>query len=59
METLYFTATAIVLYVLADWLLQQAELRAGKRFENRSLVFFAILLTLALVSFALIRRLTA
>jgi hypothetical protein len=57
MQFIAFTALGIVLYVLADRLLQVLELRAGRRFEQRSLVFFAILLALALVSFALVRRL--
>ena len=56
MEALYFTLTAILCYLLADWLLKRMELIAGRRFENRSLVFFAIILTLALLSFALIRN---
>lgn len=56
MEAVYFTLTAIVCYVLSDWLLKRIELMAGRRFENRTLIFFAIILTLALVSFALIRN---
>lgn len=55
MEALYFTAVAIILYLGADWILNKAEAAAGRRFEYRSLVFFAILLSMALVSFALIR----
>ena len=58
MELVYFTITAVVLYIVSDRLLQTLELRAGRRFENRSLVFFAILLVLALLSFTMIRRLT-
>jgi len=58
MEILYFTATAMFLYVAADWILKRVETAAGKRFENRSLIFFAILLTMAVTSFALIRTLT-
>ena len=56
MQFIAFTVLGIVLYVLADRLLQALELRAGRRFEQRSLVFFAILLVLALASFALVRR---
>lgn len=59
MEIVYFTLTAVVLYVFSDWLLNRMEAIAGKRFEHRSLVFFGLLLGLALVSFALIRHLTA
>jgi len=59
MEIVYFTVTAIVLYVVADWILQRMEIQAGRRFANRSLIFLAILLPLALGSFALIQHLTA
>lgn len=55
MEALYFTLVAIGLYLAADRILDRIELAAGKRFEYRSLLFFAILLTLALVTFSLIR----
>ena len=58
METLYFTATAIVLYFAADWALERIEHVLGRRLENRSLVFFGILLVMALVSFTLIRGYT-
>ena len=58
MDMIYFTVAAIVLYLVSDRLLVMAEMRAGRRFEHRSLVFFAILLTLALITFTLIRRLT-
>lgn len=56
MEVLYFTLAAIVLYVVSDRILDAIERRAGRRFENRTLIFFAILLGLALATFALIRR---
>lgn len=59
MEIIYFTLTAIALYVLSDWLLGRMEAFAGKRFEHRNLIFFALLLVLALVGFALIRHLVA
>ncbi|MDH3979223.1 MAG: hypothetical protein OEU91_01775 [Gammaproteobacteria bacterium] len=58
MEILYFTLAAILLYFGADWILNRAEKAAGKRFEYRSLIFFAILLVMALTSFALVRQLT-
>jgi hypothetical protein len=57
MTTVYFTLAAIVLYVLSDRLLDLLERRAGRRFENRSLLFFGLLLSLSLVTFALIRHL--
>ncbi len=55
MQALYFTAAALVLYLVADRLLDAFERRAGRRFEYRSLIFFAMLLGLSLVTFALIR----
>jgi hypothetical protein len=59
MEIFYFTVTAILLYLAADWILKRMELAAGKRFEKRSLIFFAILMTMAATSFYLIRLLTS
>ena len=58
MEILYFTVAAMFLYVVADWILKRMETAAGKRFEYRSLIFFAILLTMAVTSFAIVRNLT-
>jgi predicted PurR-regulated permease PerM len=56
MTTVYFTLAAIFLYLACDRLLDWLERRAGRRFENRSLIFFGMLLGLSLVTFALIRR---
>ena len=56
MEMLLFTALAVVLYLVADRALNALELRAGRRFEYRSLVFFAILLALAIVVFSAVQR---
>jgi membrane-anchored glycerophosphoryl diester phosphodiesterase (GDPDase) len=55
-EALLFTALAVVLYLVADRALDALERRAGRRFEYRSVIFFAILLVLAVLSFALVRR---
>ncbi|NIR60641.1 MAG: hypothetical protein GWO02_14595 [Gammaproteobacteria bacterium] len=57
MEVVYFTLVAVALYFVSDRILERIEIARGARFEHRSLIFFAILLTLALVSFALIREL--
>jgi hypothetical protein len=57
MQILLFTALAIVLYVASDRLLLALEMRAGRRFEYRSLIFFAILLVLAVIAFAAVQRL--
>lgn len=56
MDILYFTLAAIFLYLAADWILQHIEQAAGKRFEQRSLIFFAILLVMAVSTFAVIRH---
>jgi len=57
MEIVYYTLTGIALYFVSDWLLDRIEQARGARFQNRSVVFFAIILVLALVSFQLIGRL--
>ena len=56
MEAVYFTLTAIACYVIADWALKHMEAIAGRRFEYRTIIFFALILGLALVSFALVRN---
>jgi len=58
MQIIYFTLTAIVLYLLSDRALDWLERRRGARFEHRTVIFFAILLVLALVTFEMIGRLT-
>ena len=58
MSVVYFTIVAIILYVAADWLLERVEVAAGRRLEHRSLIFFVILLTLALTSFSVIQYYT-
>ena len=58
MSIVYFTLVAAVLYLFSDWVLQRVEAAAGRRFEHRSLVFFCILVTLALASFSFIGHLT-
>ena len=58
MSAIYYTIVAIMLYLASDWLLNRIEALAGKRLEHRTLVFFFILLTFALISFELIRRYT-
>ena len=59
MSIVYFTLIAIILYFAADWILERVEIAAGKRLEHRSLIFFVILLTLALSSFSLIQHYTS
>lgn len=55
MELIAFTAVGLILYLLADWLLNWIEIMAKRRLEYRTLVFFVILFGLALVVFPLIR----
>ena len=54
MNAILFTIVGAALYLLSDWLLQRVEATAGRRFEHRSLIFFVILLSLALTSFSLL-----
>jgi hypothetical protein len=56
-QILLFTTLAVVLYLVADRALNALELRAGRRFEYRSLIFFVILLLLALLAFSLVQSL--
>ncbi len=51
MEILYFTVIAVGLYAISDALLNYIERQRGTRFENRQLVFFGIILVLALITF--------
>ena len=57
MEAIYYTLAGIALYFASDWILQRIEHFYGRRFEQRSIVFFAIILSLALITFSIIRRL--
>ncbi len=56
MQILLFTMLAVVLYLIADRALNALEVRAGRRFEYRSLIFFAILLALAIAVFSAVQR---
>jgi hypothetical protein len=58
MDIVYFTAVAIALYFGADWLLDYVERMRGARFQNRQVVFFAIILPMALLAFWLMRLLS-
>jgi len=54
-EILVFTLNAIVIYFLADWILRKIEQWRGQVFQQRQVVFFAIILALAMVSFRALR----
>jgi len=57
LEILAFTAVGIVLYVAADRLLEWIEVQRGERLPHRELAFLGIILTMALATFWIIRRL--
>lgn len=57
MEALYYTLVAAGLYFISDWILDRLEVSRGERFKNRSIIFFLIILTLAFISFNLIKYL--
>lgn len=57
MAMVSYVLAGILLYLAADWLLRRIEARAGRILEYRTLVFFGLLATLALISFTLIRML--
>ena len=50
MEILYYTVTAVVLYLVADRLLDRIEIRFGRRLAYRNLIFFVIIMVLALLA---------
>jgi len=53
-EFVIFTVVGIALYFSADWALDRIEAARGARFEHRSIIFFVIILVLAVASFQLI-----
>ena len=58
MEIVYYTIAAVVLYLVADRIVDTAERMAGRRFELRSIYFFVLLSVMAVGSFYVIRQLT-
>lgn len=54
MEIVYYTVVAIGLYFMSDWILDRIETVRGKRLKNREIVFFAIILALAMITFQFI-----
>lgn len=55
MEILAFTVNAIIIYLLADWIVRTIERKRGEALKQRQAVFFVIILLLAVVSFRLLR----
>ena len=56
MELVYFTAVAVIIYLVADRILRLIENYLDRTLEHRSVVFFVLLLALALASFSAIRQ---
>ncbi len=59
MAFIYYTIVGVVLYLSSDWLLNRFEMSRGKRFEHRSVIFFVIILVLAVGSFRMIEYMMA
>jgi len=57
MGIVWFTVVAIALYYGADAALEWLERRRVGRFENRQVVFFSLILPLALAAFWVMRAL--
>jgi hypothetical protein len=54
MEILMFTLNAIIIYLLADWIIRTIESKKGEVLKNRQIIFFVVFLALALTSFNLL-----
>lgn len=55
-EVIYFTITALLLYVAADKILLTVEKMRGGHFKNRSMIFFAIIMVLAVGTFQILQH---
>lgn len=51
MEMVLFTVVAIALYFISDQVVSLIEKKRGERFQNRTLLFFAIIFTLTMITF--------
>lgn len=51
MGFIYYTLMGIGLYLAADWIVDRMEVSRGERLKYRSLVFFAVIMVLAFLSF--------
>ncbi|MCB1686626.1 MAG: hypothetical protein R3E82_10315 [Pseudomonadales bacterium] len=56
-EVLLFTIVAVGLYFTTDWVIRLIESHRGEPLANRSVVFFGIIMVLAVISFEVIQRL--
>jgi len=55
MEIVVFTANAVLIYLLADWIVKFVEKRRGEVLRNRRIIFFIVFLPLILISFELLK----
>jgi len=55
MEILAFTANAIIIYLLTDWIIRTIEKKRGEALKQRQAVFLVVILVLALISFRALR----
>ena len=56
MQILIFTLNAIVIYLLSDWIVRRIEAHRGEVLKNRQVIFFVIILALALISFRILDK---
>lgn len=56
-EIILFTLNGIVVYLFSDWIVRLIETKRGEALKYRQVAFFTIFLSLALVSFQLLRSL--
>lgn len=54
LEAIYYTLIAGALYVASNWVLDRVEIKRGRRFTYRSIIFFFIMLALVFVAFSLL-----
>jgi surface polysaccharide O-acyltransferase-like enzyme len=57
-ELILFSLNAIVIYLVSDWLVRLIEKQRKNPLKHRQVVFFVIFLTLALISFRLLKTIT-
>ncbi len=56
-EILVFTLNAIFIYFLADWIVRMIERQRGEILKQRQIVFFVVILLLAMLTFRLLKTL--
>lgn len=59
MEIIVFTLNAILIYLFADWVIRAIEKKKGEVLKHRQVIFFVVFLSLALISFNVLRTILA